>query len=78
MANGVKVLHEKNVIEMSKAFDKASSNPHSSEYALLQRVRHDYPDYRLVVRKPKNSKPQGLALYSVELEPLNTLSNVSN
>ena len=58
MANGVKVLHGENVIEMSKAFDKASSNPHSSEYALLQRVRHDYPDYRLVIRKPKSSKPQ--------------------
>ena len=58
MANGLKIVHEKKMIEMSKGFSKASGNPHSGEYDLLQRVRCDYPDYRLEVRVPKSSKPQ--------------------
>ena len=58
MANGLKIVHEKNTIEMSKAFSKASGNPHSQEYVLLQRVRRDYPDYHLVTRSIKKKASQ--------------------
>lgn len=58
MANGLKIVHEKNTIEMSKAFSKASGNPHSQEYVLLQRVRRDYPDYDLVTRSIKKKASQ--------------------
>lgn len=58
MANGLKIVHEKNIIEMSKAFSKASGNPHSQEYVLLQRVRRDYPDYDLVTRSIKKKASQ--------------------
>lgn len=58
MANGLKIVHEKNTIEMSKAFSKASGNPQSQEYVLLQRVRRDYPDYDLVTRSIKKKASQ--------------------
>ena len=58
MAMGLKVLREKKTIEMTKAFAKAAANPRSEEYALLQRVRQDYPTYEEVTRTIKKKKSQ--------------------
>ena len=58
MANGLKVLNTKKTIEMTKAFAKAASDPRSDEYALLQKVRNDYPTYSVVKRTVKHKKSQ--------------------
>ena len=41
----MKVLHEDSVIEMNKTFAKMVENPFSEEYAFLQKIRRDYPEY---------------------------------
>ena len=56
--NGLKVLHEKMTIEMTKAFAKAITDARSEEYALLQKVRNDYPTYSVVKRTVKHKKSQ--------------------
>ena len=47
----VKVLHDKSAIEMNKIFAKMIENPQSDEYALLQKIRQDYPVYKVRVRQ---------------------------
>ena len=39
-----------NTIVITKAFAKASANPHSNEYKELKAIRNDNPDYTVVVR----------------------------
>lgn len=53
--NAVRFNHAKRTIEITKSFDKASCRFGSPEYNALQIARRDYPDYRIVVKKP--SKP---------------------
>lgn len=53
--SNVKVLFAKNVIEINKIFDKERTNPLSDEYALLQKIRADYPDFRVRVRQIKKN-----------------------
>ena len=51
----VKVLHDKSAIEMNKIFAKMIENPQSDEYALLQKIRQDYPVYKVRVRQIKKN-----------------------
>ena len=51
----VKVLHSENTIEMNKFFAKMTENPLSDEYALLQKIRLDYPDYKVRTRQIKKN-----------------------
>lgn len=53
--SNVKVLFAKNVIEINKIFDKERTNPLSDEYALLQKIRADYPDFQVRVRQIKKN-----------------------
>ena len=51
----VKVLHSENTIEMNKFFAKMTENPLSDEYVLLQKIRLDYPDYKVRTRQIKKN-----------------------
>ena len=51
----VKVLHNESAIEMNKIFAKMIENPQSDEYALLQKIRQDYPVYQVRVRQIKKN-----------------------
>lgn len=51
----MKVLHEDSVIEMNKTFAKMVENPFSEEYAFLQKIRRDYPDYKVTIREIKKN-----------------------
>ena len=53
--SNVKVLFAKNVIEINKIFDKERTNPLSDEYALLQKIRADYPNFTVRVRQIKKN-----------------------
>ena len=70
MMNGALTLNTKNfAIEMTKAFEKASSVIGSEEYTLLQQARRDYPSYKVVTvaRKEKTSGTSGLTFEFMEL-----------
>lgn len=47
----MKVLHAKRVIEMNTTFAKMVENPFSEEYAFLQKIRQDYPEYKVTIRE---------------------------
>lgn len=47
----MKVLHAKRVIEMNTTFAKMIENPFSEEYAFLQKIRQDYPEYKVTIRE---------------------------
>lgn len=51
----MKVLHEDSVIEMNKTFAKMVENPFSEEYAFLQKIRRDYPEYKVTIREIKKN-----------------------
>ena len=51
----MKVLHEDSVIEMNKTFAKMVENPFSEEYAFLQKIRRDYPEYKVTIREIKKT-----------------------
>ena len=51
----MKVLHEESVIEMNKTFAKMVENPFSEEYAFLQKIRRDYPEYKVTIREIKKN-----------------------
>lgn len=55
MKNTLKVDHSKRMIIMDRTFAKLSENTMSSEYAHLQRVRNDYPDYAVIHREIKKN-----------------------
>ena len=54
MKNAYKIDFVSNTLSMSKAFEKAAGDPSSEEYKLLQKIRADFPNLRLVhqVRRP--------------------------
>ena len=54
----LKVLHTENVIQMNRIFAKAAENTMSDEYAHLQKVRSQYPDYAVTVRTIKRNGSQ--------------------
>lgn len=51
----IKVLHNESAIEMNKTFAKMVENPFSEEYAFLQKIRQDYPVYKVRVREIKKN-----------------------
>ena len=55
MENTLKLNHEKRTIIMDRTFAKFAANTMSTEYAHLQAVRHDYPEYQVVLRKIKRN-----------------------
>ena len=55
MKNTLKLNHEKRTIIMDRTFAKFAANTMSTEYAHLQAVRHDYPEYQVVLRKIKRN-----------------------
>lgn len=55
MKNVLKVDFQKKLIIMDRTFAKKCVDTSSPEYAQLQDVRHDYPDYEVVVRTIKKN-----------------------
>ena len=55
MTNTLRIDHKSRAIVMDKLFAKNSSNVRFKEYNLLQRARHDYPTYEVVVRHIKRN-----------------------
>ena len=53
MKNTLKLDHAKRTIVMDRTFAKFAANTMSTEYAHLQAVRQDYPEYQVVLRKIK-------------------------
>ena len=51
----IKVLHLDKIIELNTAFERECQNPRSDEYAVLQKVRQDYPDFQVHIRKIKSN-----------------------
>ena len=56
MKNTLKLDHAKRTIVMDRTFAKYAANTMRQEYAHLQAVRQDYPEYKVVQRKIKRSK----------------------
>ena len=56
MKNTLKLDHAKRTIVMDRTFAKYAANTMSQEYAHLQTVRQDYPEYQVVLRHIKRSK----------------------
>ena len=55
MKNVLKVNHENKAIVMDRTFAKLAENTRSDEYAHLQQVRRDYPDYTVSIRTIKRN-----------------------
>ena len=56
MKNTLKLDHAKRTIVMDRTFAKYAANTMSQEYAHLQSVRQDYPEYTVVMRHIKRNK----------------------
>ena len=56
MKNTLRLDHGKRAIIMDRTFAKFAANTMSTEYAHLQTVRQDYPEYTVVLRKIKRNK----------------------
>ena len=70
MKNTLKINHEKKTIIMDRTFAKFAENTRSNEYAHLQQVRRDYPDYdvikRTIDRNPHKETYKGLTYEYME------------
>lgn len=55
MKNTLKINHENKTIVMDRTFAKFAENTRSDEYAHLQQVRRDYPDYAVTTRTIKRN-----------------------
>lgn len=55
MKNTLKINHEERKIIMDRTFAKFAENTRSEEYAHLQQVRRDYPDYAVTTRTIKRN-----------------------
>ena len=51
----MKVFIVEKKIEINTVFERECQNPRSDEYEMLQRVRQDYPDFQVQVRKIKSN-----------------------
>ena len=64
MKNTLKINHENKTIIMDRTFAKFAENTKSEEYAHLQQVRRDYPNYsvgmRKIKRNPNKERYEGL------------------
>ena len=59
MKNTLKMDYNNKLILMDRTFAKKAENTRSDEYAELQRVRKDYPDFKVMRRTIKtNPKKQ--------------------
>lgn len=56
MKNALMINFEKNQIVMTSLFAKKCSDTSSEEYARLQSVRQDYPNYDVITRQIKKKK----------------------
>lgn len=70
MKNTLKINHENKTIVMDRTFAKFAENTRSDEYAHLQQVRRDYPDYtvttRTIKRNPEKETYKGLTYEYME------------
>lgn len=70
MKNVIKVDFQSGRIVMDREFAKNCANPSSTEYAQLQRVRQDYPNYTVSTRtcksNPKKESYKGLTYEYME------------
>ena len=55
MKNTLKIDHAKRTIVMDRTFEKLAENTMSKEYAHLQQVRRDYPEYEVIRRTIKRN-----------------------
>lgn len=55
MKNALMINFEKNQIVMTRQFAKKCTDTRSPEYAHLQSVRRDYPDYAVITRQIKKN-----------------------
>lgn len=55
MKNKLTVDFEKNQIVMDRSFAQKAKDTHTAEYAHLQQVRLDYPQYKVIVRTIKKN-----------------------
>ena len=55
MKNTLKVRHDERLIVMDRTFAAYAEDVRSEEYELLQRARHDYPNYTVVQRHIKRN-----------------------
>lgn len=55
MKNVLKIDFQKKELVMDRTFAKMCENTRSEEYTQLQRVRSDYPNYRVVIRSIKKN-----------------------
>lgn len=55
MKNTLKINHDNKTIVMDRTFAKFAENTRSDEYAHLQQVRRDYPDYAVTTRTIKRN-----------------------
>ena len=51
MKNTLKINHENKTLIMDRTFAKFAENTRSDEYAHLQEIRRDYPDYMVTIRR---------------------------
>lgn len=76
MKNTLKVDFSKKLIIMDRTFAKLCENTSSDEYAKLQNVRKDYPDYKVITRtikrNPDKNTYKGLTYAYMEKHILNT------
>lgn len=55
MKNTLRINHENKTIVMDRTFAKFAQNTRSDEYAHLQQIRRDYPDYMVKTRTIKHN-----------------------
>ena len=76
MKNTLKVDFSKNLIIMDRTFAKMSEDTNSSEYAKLQSVRKDYPEFKVITRtikrNPDKNTYKGLTYAYMERYILNS------
>lgn len=58
MKNTIRIDHEHRQLVMDRTFAKRSENIRNEEYAILQSVRQDYPEYQVVRRHIKKNTKQ--------------------
>lgn len=55
MKNTLTINYENKTLIMDRTFAKLAENTNSDEYEHLQKVRNDYPDYNVTVKKIKRN-----------------------
>lgn len=85
MKNTLKINHESALIIMDRTFAKRAENTRSEEYTHLQKVRQDYPAYKVITKTiKKNEKKESykgltyeyMRQYIEKYEPIKTRKDV--